>query len=639
MLRKLLEGSIVKQGWFVVLILMLPLIQSFSTQPESEQLQMEALPMNSIELNDLEAFQHVAGNWQVAEKIESNRRIEHDLWASEGNGILVNIPTEENNGHIFTQWEHNDLDLELDFLMPRGSNAGIYLMGRYEVQLLDSWGVENPTFSDVGGIYQRWDESRPEGEKGYEGHPPLRNAARAPGLWQHIKISFKGPEFNDAGEKITNACFKEVWLNGILVQEDVEVTGPTRAAAFDTEQPLGPLMIQGDHGPVAIRNIKYKKYDKTSIALTNLSYEYYEGAFDELPNFDTLTVSKSGTVDSLAGDAVEEAANRYAMRYSGTLEAPNSGTYLFNVRNAGVVRMLIDGKPIFDQDTAYQMDHITSKTIDLEDGVHDFVLEYINHPEGGASGLSLEAEGPRLRLQNLHASSSVSDNGEELPDLIIEPKEHIKIIRSFKEYKNSKRTHVVNVGSPNGINYSYDMGQAALLDIWNGPFLNVNKMWVNRGEPQTATSGVEPLELKGSPPMAILNNKSGVWPDSISRDNLKIEGYKISKNGWPVFNYSIDDVTVKEKIECIAIPRHLVITIQLDASKRLGNMWYQLASGEEITQNDEGEYIIDDRNYYLKINDMGGIKPQIIYAGDEYSLRLPVLAKENKMAIQYEIIW
>src|SRR5699024_4988696 len=120
----------------------------------------------------------------------------------------VNIPTEENNGHIFTQWEHNDLDLELDFLMPRGSNAGIYLMGRYEEQLLDSWGVENPTLSDVGGIYQRWDESRPVGDQGYERRPALRSAARAPGLWQQMKMSLMAPDANDAAENITNACFK-----------------------------------------------------------------------------------------------------------------------------------------------------------------------------------------------------------------------------------------------------------------------------------------------------------------------------------------------------------------------------------------------------------------------------------------------
>src|SRR3990170_6408673 len=106
----------------------------------------------------------------------------------------------------------------------------IYLQGRYEVQLMDSWRMSNPKFDANGGIYERWDESKPEGQKGFEGHAPRQNVSRAPGLWQHLKISFRAPRFDANGKKIENAKFLLVELNNILVHENVELSGPTRAS-------------------------------------------------------------------------------------------------------------------------------------------------------------------------------------------------------------------------------------------------------------------------------------------------------------------------------------------------------------------------------------------------------------------------
>ena len=173
--------------------------------------------------------------------------------------------------------QHGDMDLELDYMMAMGSNSGIYMQGRYEIQLLDSWGVINPTASDNGGIYERWNDSKPKGQEGYEGHAPRQNASRAPGLWQHIKISFQAPHFNEQHQKVDNAKILRVELNGISIQENVEMSGATRGALSHDEVPLGPLRFQGDHGPVAFRNIKMTTYDKPRPELLNLKYTVYKG--------------------------------------------------------------------------------------------------------------------------------------------------------------------------------------------------------------------------------------------------------------------------------------------------------------------------------------------------------------------------
>ena len=66
-----------------------------------------------------------------------------------------------------------------------------------------------------------------------------------------------------SGKKIANACFLKVTHNGAVIHENVEVTGPTRAATFEDEKATGPLMLQGDHGPVAYRNLRLKRSRRT----------------------------------------------------------------------------------------------------------------------------------------------------------------------------------------------------------------------------------------------------------------------------------------------------------------------------------------------------------------------------------------
>jgi hypothetical protein len=68
-------------------------------------------------------------------------------------------------------------------------------------------------------------------------------------------VWFQAPRFDATGKKTTNAKFLRVVYNGLSVQKEVECEGPTRAAMEIPEAPMGPLMIQGDHGPVALRNI------------------------------------------------------------------------------------------------------------------------------------------------------------------------------------------------------------------------------------------------------------------------------------------------------------------------------------------------------------------------------------------------
>ena len=138
----------------------------------------------------------------------------------------------------------------LEFLIPQGSNSGVYLQGLYEVQIFDSYGKEALSTSDGGAIYHRWIDGKP-----VAGSAPRVNASRPPGQWQSYHVWFRAPRFDASGNKTENAKFLKVVHNGVLIQENVDLEGGTRSHMQIPEAATNPLMLQGDHGPVAFRNI------------------------------------------------------------------------------------------------------------------------------------------------------------------------------------------------------------------------------------------------------------------------------------------------------------------------------------------------------------------------------------------------
>jgi len=143
---------------------------------------------------------------------------------------------------LYSEAKFGDARVELELMVPKGSNSGVYVMGEYEVQVLDSFGKEKMGTGDIGALYGA--------------APPRVNASKPPGEWQTLVIEFRAPKFGADGRKTANATFMKIELNGQVIQENVEMKGPTPAGVTGKEAPEGPLMFQGDHGPVAYRNIK-----------------------------------------------------------------------------------------------------------------------------------------------------------------------------------------------------------------------------------------------------------------------------------------------------------------------------------------------------------------------------------------------
>ena len=164
------------------------------------------------------------------------------------------------SGRLYTRDSFGDVQLHIEWASPseimgnsqgRG-NSGIFLMGLYEIQVLDSY--NNRTYADgqAAAIYGQW--------------PPLANAARKSGEWQAYDIVFEAPRFE--GDKLVKPAFQTVFWNGVVVHNRKEVIGRRSIVTLRRTRlmpPELPLMLQDHENPVRFRNIWVRRlgsYDR-----------------------------------------------------------------------------------------------------------------------------------------------------------------------------------------------------------------------------------------------------------------------------------------------------------------------------------------------------------------------------------------
>ncbi len=450
-----------------------------------------------LPLNNLNAFREAGNNWIIASDAVADYTKEHDLRPVKGEGVLINTFSRNSQMNLFTKEEFGDIQLELDFMMAKNSNSGVYLHGRYEVQLLDSWTRLNPTSSDAGGIYMRW--TRDKGT--FEGTAPVMNVARAPGLWQHLSVMFRAPRFNEKGEKTSNARFESVYLNGVLVQQQTDVTGPTGSGMLRDEKNTGPIAIQGDHGPVAFRNIRYRP-----------------------------------------------------------LPPP-----------------------------------------------------------------SADPKGDQYWIPN-------SPYWESIDPIIVTPAGKPSFIKTFLMYGDKKLTHVLSVGNPNQINYSYDVKQGALFQIWRGQFLDLAMSWRDRGGMQLAKPLGSVIRLSDAPFLATLADEKAIWPDSAGFDEFNNKGYVLDKQRSPTFSYSVNGFDATDSIYTQSNGEGIVRTVTV--SNAPNNLYGRIAVASDIVNVSGDLYAADKKSYYIRIDKK--FKPVVRQSKDGWEM---IVKYDSANPLTYSIIW
>lgn len=596
---------------------------------DNESIVANSLPFHNLKLSEISELTGEGQNWSIVGQVHSDFTQELHMETKEGTGILINRPTAENRAHIFSRFEHGDIELDLEFMIPKGSNSGIYFQSRYEIQLFDSWGKEKLTSKDCGSIYERWDDQKPEKEKGFEGHAPKKNVNKAPGLWQHLHIKFKAPKFDSLGNKITDAIFEEVSHNGILIHKKIEVTGPTRAAHIldQSELPKAALMLQGDHGPVAFKNIKYKLYGTDTLHTSNIEYQYFEVPMPitKLPNFDTLVPKLRGKTTNIDVNKLSQRRDGIAFKFSGKLNVAIEGDYLFDLLSDDGSALYIDEKQVINHDGKHDFES-KKGIINLKKGSYPFQINYFNFTWG--KGLWLKYEGPMQELRTLEGLYPYPLNNTK-KTLLIDPSQTPEMIRGFVNYQNEKRTHAISVGDPKNVHYTYDLANGSLLKVWKGGFADVTEMWEGRGIDQLLIPQEMSVELNEHFVASPLKNNMTAFPPKISND-IQPTGYRMDNRKRPIFIFKYQNLTIEDQYQPNILYNGIQRTLSINGES---NLFSRAAKADYIEKINEEFYSVGG---YFYFKNLGESQP-IIRKIDGFQEIIYPLQKDNK--IVYSLFW
>lgn len=590
-----------------------------------------ASAQDTLAFTDLSFWKNAGANWHIAGKAQAALDKDDQMSMAKGTGVLVNLPTKKDRSNLISAQSFGDVDVSFDFMMAKHSNSGFYLQGRYEVQLLDSWGVQTPSFGDCGGIYarRRWNPA----EELFDGVAPRKNACLAPGLWQHLEISFQAPRFDAKGKKTANARLLRVVLNGTLIHENLELSGPTGGPISEQEAATGPFMIQGDHGPVAFRNFSISDRQGAPITISQpFAYQVVYGQFRAPEDFAGKKIELEGTTDLLSWE-VAKRENEYAIVFTGQIQVPHAGQHRLLLQNSGRSSLMINGKEVM-ADAWTRWSNQRMLTVDLPAGNVSIRLTSYKMDNWLEPYLALSIEGPGARPTALQTKSATL--AVVAPDPILMEAAEPKVFRSFMDIKpprspKKRVVHAIQVGDPAHLHYTYDLDNGAVPQIWKGDFLDVSPMWDDRGDGSSRPRGAV-LSLDDVPVVvsksALFDLKPSEYEPIAHFDPL---GYDLDAAGLPTFRYKINALEVEDQLRVMDqqyLSRNLVFR-NIPANS---DYVCRLALGASIEKIDARTYAIDGQRYYLVLPP--GVKPALEQKDGLFALYVPVASR-----VEYALKW
>ncbi len=591
-----------------------------------------ASAQDTLPLHDLSFWKATnANNWQIAGNAHAAISQEDQMTADQGTGVLVNLPNDKNRTNLLSTNEYGDADVSFDFMMASHSNSGFYLQGRYEVQLMDSWGVQNPAFSDCGGIYarRRWNPQ----EELFDGAAPRLNACLAPGLWQHMDISFQAPRFDAAGKKTANARFIKVMLNGVVIHENLELTGPTGGPIAEQEAATGPFMIQGDHGPVAFRRFKISdRQGQLVTANQPFAYKVIYGEFRAPEDFAGKKADIEGQTEKLTWE-VAKRDNAFAIIFTGNIQVPKAGMHHIILQTGGRSSLKINGKTVLPDAWTSDTDQRTAE-VELPVGNASIVLTTYKIENWITPFLGLWVEGPGARATALHSMSATLAAVPRDPILLDATQP--KVFRSFMDVwpprgEKKRIVHAVQVGDPAHLHYTYDLDNGAVAQIWKGDFLNVAPMWDDRGDGSSRPRG----SVLGFDDVAVIVAKTDLFNLKPSEyepiAHFRPQGYDLDADGRPTFRYKMDDMEVEDQLR-ITDQKYFSRSLVFRNIPATNAYVCRLAVGTVIEKLNDTTYAVDGQHYYVQLP--AASKPVIEKSGGLSALYVPVASK-----VEYGLMW
>lgn len=290
----------------------------------------------------------------------------------------------------------------------------------------------------------------------------------------------------------------------------------------------------------------------TGPGLTNLRYRLYLGDWDALPDFSALAPHREGGIpDNLLDIRLEGMAEHFGVQFTASIEAPEDGTYRFELASDDGARLFIDGKRVIDNDNVHPADRIRSARVPLTKGPHEFRVDYFE--AAGEEHLYVAWSG--ATFQNTPLSRWVPESrisgGEVERDrftgIPLEPRNGEAVI--YRNFIRGSGPRGIAVGYPNGVNLCFDAGAVSPVLLWRGAFLDAKRHWTDRGAGFTEPLGfdVAPVAPEG-PALAVVPD-GHPWPKTAEKPGIRFRGYRLDSRRFPEFRYELGTVTATERWE------------------------------------------------------------------------------------------
>jgi hypothetical protein len=402
---------------------------------------------------------------------------------------------------------------------------------------------------------------------------------------------------------------------------------------FEDEKATGPLMIQGDHGPVAIRRMTVKRFGNHEVKLADLKVAFFAGDFDAVAEYEGKAPKREASAQSFS-DAVVEGDGRGAARFSGSISVPVEGEYAFSVRGTPAARLLIDGKTVFLPNEGGR--HLGR--LALTQGNHSMQLDVIRGARRMMRNLELWVEGPGIAPQTVGGAKAETPNEKKgASPIFVDATDRILTQRAFVPFDGYKRLYAVSVGNPVGEHFAYDLEAASILRVWRGRFLDASELWIERAESQIAKPNGPSLTLSGKPLLAMFAEGVPRWPDRAAQTAAS-KGYRIEADGQPTFLYSYVGVDVTDRVAALPDGRGLARTLHITGKPWERSLWLLVAEGTEVKPIDGG-YVVGDREYYIDWPKESELQPSIRTEKDRQQLVVHLPVDNAPHDLSYNLIW
>lgn len=209
----------------------------------------------------------------------------------------------------------------------------------------------------------------------------------------------------------------------------------------------------------------------------------------------------------------------------------------------------------------------------------------------------------------------------------------------YRHFLTGAGTRAIGVGYPEKVNLAWDANQMRLALVWHGGFVDAAKHRTGRGEGFQGPLGADVVKFPEGPPLARLPDAQAAWPAATGADaGFRMRGYAFDDARRPVFRYEFAGLAVEDRLvpRATELDATLTRTVTVRGDNAPGDLWLRVARAPRIEGRDSTTFVVNDR---LTVRFPGGAAAQVVEAGGEQELRVPLRFRDGAAEIGMEFEW